>query len=196
MKTLVASISSLASLAQSMLLGSSVILAVNLPLALSASAHEKSFPSKQLKAVSPEGEDLTFKEIGLKPDSNKLKEYEKQYGFTFAKGELEGSLFVGAGSDKKPKVVAVFLDGKSDRGDTEFGATVSTAGKLLKARAFSSPEAAESTSQAFFESLIGKSADELDALRKSFGPNEKSKQYIAELAQKAVLRVSASFAKK
>lgn len=162
---------------------------------LPAFAHERAFPTKQLKALSG-GNDFTFKETDAKPTKEGLATYEQKHGFTFAKGELAGPLYLGADKDKKIKVVAVFLDGKSDNGDTEFGATVTPAGKIDALAVYSSPESSDATSQDFLKSLNGKSSDELDAVKKAFTEKEKSKKFIVELAQKAIGRVEASFKKK
>jgi hypothetical protein len=161
----------------------------------SAFAHEKAFPTRQLGAVTPSGMNVTFKETAVKPDATKLAAFEKKHGVKFGKGDLAGSLFLGAGADKKVQIVALFLDGKSDRGDTEFGASVTPQGRISQVKAFSSPESGDATSDAFLSSLVGKSADELDALRKELA-KDASKAFITELALKAVGRVEASFSKK
>lgn len=90
----------------------------------------------------------------------------------------------------------MFLDGKSDSGDTEFGATVTTSGKIDNVAVYSSPESSDATAQDFLKDLNGKSADDLDALKKSLTEKEKSKKFIIELALKAIGRVEASFKKK
>lgn len=160
-----------------------------------AVAHERAFPSKQLKALAASN-DFTFKEGEAKPMKEALASFEQKHGFSYSKGELAGPIYLGSDKDKKIKVVAVFLDGKSDSGDTEFGATVTTAGKIDNVAVYSSPESSEATSQEFLKSLNGKSADELDALKKALTEKEKSKKFIVELAQKAIGRVEASFKKK
>lgn len=184
MKFFVASLLTLSAVAASLELG-----------VAPAFAHERAFPTKQLKALAG-GNDFTFKETDAKPTKEGLATYEQKHGFTFSKGELAGPLYLGSDKDKKIKVVAVFLDGKSDNGDTEFGATVTTAGKVDTVAIFSSPENADATSQDFLKSLSGKSADELDAMKKVFTEKEKSKKFVVELAQKAIGRVEASFKKK
>ena len=161
-----------------------------------ALAHEKAFPARQLKALTPEGEEVTYKESPIKPAADALAEFEKKYGLAYSKGELLGNLFLGAGAEKKVKFVALFLDGKSDRGDTEFGAAVNPQGRLVKVAVYSSPESADATAEAFLSTLAGKDAAELDALRKGIPEKETSKKFIAELALKAVGRVQASFTKK
>lgn len=162
------------------------------PIAL---AHEKAFPSKQLAAVTPANTPVTFKETGVKPDATLLAEFEKKHGVTFSKGDLAGNLFLGSAADKKVQLVAVFLDGKSDRGDTEFGASVTPQGRIGQVKAFSSPESSAATSDDFLTLLKGKSADELAALRKEV-EKDPSKVFMTELALKAVGRVASSFAKK
>jgi|GEM_PF-4090836 len=170
-------------------------LAVSAVLPTFAFAHEKVFPSRQLAALTPAETQATFKETPIRPDSAKLAEFEKKHGVTFSKGELAGSLYLGVGADKKVQLVGVFLDGKSTRGDTEFGATVTPQGRIAQVKAFSSPESGEATSEAFLAGLRGKSADELAALRKEV-EKDVSKAFIVELALKAVGRVEASFARK
>jgi hypothetical protein len=162
----------------------------------SAFAHERSFPTKQLTALTPEGLELTYKESAIKADKEKLSAAEKKYGFVYSKGELLGNLFLGMDKDKKVKAVSVFLDGKSDKGDTEFGASVDTSGKILKVAIYSSPESGEATSNAFLESLSGKSRDDLEIMKKALPEGDKSKRFIVELAQKALLRVESSFGRK
>lgn len=161
-----------------------------------ALAHEKAFPAKQLKTLTPEGESLVFKESSASASKDKLAAAEQKYGIKFSKGELSGDLFLGQDKDKKTKVVVTFLDGKSENGDTEFGASVEPSGKIAKVAVFSSPESGDATSADFLNSLKGKNAEELDALKKTFGDKEKSKHFIVELAEKAALRIEASFGKK
>lgn len=161
-----------------------------------AYAHEKSFPARQLNALTPAGTPLTYKEMAVRPDPTKLSEFEKKNTLTFSKGDLLGSVYMGSGEDKKVQVVAVFLDGKSTKGDTEFGASVNTQGRIAKVKAFSSPESSDATSSDFLASLEGKNADELVALRNSIPESQSSKRFIAELALKAIGRVEASFKKK
>ncbi len=161
-----------------------------------AMAHEKAFPTKQLKTLTPEGLDLSFKESGIKPDQSRLSAFEKKHALVLGKGDLAGNVFLGSDKDKKVKVVAVFLDGKSDRGETEFGATVDTSGKISKAAVFSSPESGDATAAEFLASLQGKGAEELEAMKKSIPDTERSKKFIVELAQKAIGRVESSFGRK
>lgn len=170
-------------------------LAVASLVSTAASAHEKVFPSRQLAALTPAETPVTFKETPIRPDPAKLAEFEKKHGLTFSKGELLGPLYLGSGPDKKVQVVGLFLDGKSTRGDTEFGATVTPQGRIAQVKAFSSPESGDATSDAFLSGLRGKSADELAARRKEL-ENDVSKAFIVELALKAVGRVEASFARK
>jgi hypothetical protein len=153
-------------------------------------AHEKSFPSKQLSALTPEGMSVTFKEISIRPNPEKLSEFEKQHTLTFSKGELAGNLFVGSSDDKKSQIVVVFLDGKSDRGDTEFGAAINTKGRIAKVSVFSSSE--PSASKEFLESLYHKDASELKQMMSLF-EKEPSKQFLIKLSLKAIGRVSSSF---
>lgn len=160
-----------------------------------ALAHEKTFPTKQLNALASEP-GLSFKEASAKPTQDALKEYEQKFGLKFSKGELAGPLYLAMDKEKKVKSVALFLDGKSDAGDTEFGASVTPDGKIEKVVVFSSPESADATSGEFLKTLNKKNADELDAYKRQFGEKETSKKYIVELAQKATLRVQASFKKK
>ena len=155
-----------------------------------AFAHEKSFPTKQLAALTPEGISVTFKELSVRPDNEKLAIFEKEHGISFTKGELAGNLFVGTSHDKKAQIVVVFLDGKSDRGETEFGAAINTKGRVAKVSVFSSPESA--ASKDFLSTLVDKDASDLQKLKLEF-VKEPSKKFLVELTLKAVGRVSSSF---
>lgn len=157
---------------------------------LQAFAHEKTFPTKQLAALTPEGVSVTFKEVPMRPDASKLSAFEKQHNITFLKGELAGNLFIGSSTDKKAQIVAVFLDGKSERGDTEFGAAVNTKGRVAMVQVFSSSEPA--ASKEFLATLVDKNADELREMMTQF-EKEPSKQFLTKLTLKAVGRVSSSF---
>ncbi|MCA2960566.1 MAG: hypothetical protein IOD12_09950 [Silvanigrellales bacterium] len=163
--------------------------------ATEALAHEKGFPARQLAALTPTDARVTFKEVNVPQNAVRLKEFETKHTLKFGRGDLLGNLFLGAGTDGKTKVVGVFLDGKSSRGDTEFGATVTPQGRIAVLKVFSTPESADATSDAFLSTLVGKSADELSALRKDSQGNE-GKVYIIELAMKAIGRVETSFSRK
>lgn len=158
-------------------------------------AHEKSFPTKLLKQLDDSGE-YTFREADIKASKEGLATFEKRFGFNFSKGDLAGPLYLGSDKSKNVKVVVVFLDGKSENGDTEFGAAVTTAGKLDAVAVFSSPESADATSPVFLKGLKGKGVEDLETLKKDFSEKEKSKKFIVELAQKAIGRIEASFKKK
>ncbi len=160
-----------------------------------AMAHEKTFPTKQLNALAPSDEHITFRESALHPASEALKDFEKKYELVFSKGELSGGVFLGSKSDKKTSVVAVFLDGKTSKGETEFGASVSTQGKIVKVKLFSSPETSDATSEEFLKSLENKSADELQEMKKTLA-KDSSQYFVVTLSQKALGRVASSFAKK
>lgn len=162
----------------------------------SAFAHERSFPTRQLKLLTPEGESVFFKASSIRPSQDKLSAFESKFSIKFTRGELLGDLYLGQDAGKKTKFIALFLDGQSASGDTEFGALVDTDGRIAKIAVFSSPEAAESTSPEFLKLLTGKNANELDATKKSFTEKEKSKLFIVELAQKAILRVEAAVGRK
>lgn len=166
------------------------VLATNVFTSTTVFAHEKSFPTKQLSALTPEGQEVTFKETPLRPSMSKISDFEKKYSVKFSKGELAGSLFVGDNSDKKSRLVVVFLDGKSDSGDTEFGAAINTQGRVAKVQIFSSSE--PGAKKEFVASLTGKSAEELSAMVTALDKSP-SEKFLTTLALKAVGRVSASF---
>lgn len=79
----------------------STVMSVSL-VSQTAVAHERSFPTKQLKALSGANE-FTFKEGDAKPMKEALASYEQKHGFSFSKGELAGPLYLGADKDKKNK---------------------------------------------------------------------------------------------
>lgn len=160
-----------------------------------AMAHEKTFPTKQLNALANTEQHITFRESAMRPAPDALKEFEKKYDLVFSKGELAGSLFLGSNTDKKTTLVAVFLDGKTDKGDTEFGASVSIQGKIVKVKLFSSPETSDATNEEFLKSLENKSAGELQDMKKTLA-KESSQYFVVTLSQKALGRVTSSFAKK
>lgn len=160
------------------------------PFTWPALAHEKTFPTKQLAALTPEGLSVSFKELSVRPESTKLKQFEKDFELVFSKGELAGNLFLGTGEDKKTQLVVVFLDGKSERGDTEFGAAINNKGRVAKVIVFSSPEPA--ASKEFLSTFIDKNASELQKMRQEMA-GDPSKKFLTELTLKAVGRVSSSF---
>lgn len=124
--------------------------------ALSATAHDRTWPGQKLAKALPEAKSFVQRISSLDPAQ--VAWAEKALGEPLRTEDKAPVFYVGAGKDGRSVGVVTFLDASGENGKIELGVALDPAGRIVRVTLFEHGESGGVEDRAFLDQLVGKTA--------------------------------------